>query len=84
MDNQLTLTVIIRNRSGVLYSDQAFSITAKNSSGIFDVLPQHANFISLIEGNIALQKEDGEKLTFQAKKGILRVKQNDVSILIEN
>jgi len=84
MDDQRPLTVTIRNRNGTQFSGEAFAITAKNNAGVFDILPQHANFISLIEGNISLQKQDGETLTFQSKKGILRVKQNNVTILIEN
>jgi len=84
MDSNPTLQITIRARNGIQYQGTAFSITAKNSSGTFDILPQHANFISLIEGDILLQTEDGHTQSFASKNGILRVKENDVSILIEN
>lgn len=84
MENPLSLQITIRARTGILYQGTALSVTAANSSGVFDVLPQHANFISLIEGDISLQNEAGEQQSFTSKKGILRVKDNTVNILIEN
>lgn len=45
-----TLHVRILSPQKLLLDTQASSVTSVNVSGKFDVLPLHANFISLIEG----------------------------------
>lgn len=41
-------TLIIHGRNGLLFSGPVSSLTAKNDMGVFDILPEHSNFISLI------------------------------------
>src|SRR5258708_4239839 len=49
MNNTETIHLSIRNRENILYDADVRALSAVNGSGPFDVLPQHANFISVIE-----------------------------------
>lgn len=76
------LTVIVRNKDKVLYSGQAFAITAVNDKGSFDVLAQHESFISLIKDNIIIRTTPKESKEIQIENGIIRVYKDKVYIYV--
>ena len=87
MDSQPTksinldsITVTIKNRKGVLVQEEVKAVSSINDKGIFDILPEHANFISIIKDNITLHKKDGSKNEMKISKGVLRVYQNQIHI----
>jgi len=76
------LTVIIRNKDQVLYSGQAFAITAVNDKGTFDVLAEHESFISLIKEKIIIRITPKEKREIQIENGIVKVYKDKVYIYV--
>jgi len=44
-----TLTVKIISPTQTLYDGEAYSVSSVNSLGKFDILPMHANFITLVQ-----------------------------------
>jgi hypothetical protein len=44
-----TLTVKIISPTQTIYDGEAYSISSVNSLGKFDILPYHANFITLVQ-----------------------------------
>ena len=46
--DQLSMQVKVHSPFRVYYDGPAFSISAQNATGPFDVLPKHHNFISLL------------------------------------
>jgi len=76
------LTVIIRNKDQVLYSGQAFAITAVNDKGSFDVLAEHESFISLIKDKIIIRITPKEKREIQIDNGIIKVYKDKVYIYV--
>lgn len=75
------LKVTILSPHATLFSGDALSVTSKNSSGNFDILPQHANFITIIENQlITIIKPNNEKVTFQFPLGIIYQVNNVVNI----
>lgn len=46
-DGKLRVRIVTPKQ--VIFDDQADSVSSVNSSGKFDILPQHANFISIVE-----------------------------------
>jgi len=83
MVNPLTsLTVVIRNKEKILYSGQAAAVTSINDKGVFDVLPQHESFISLIKDKVMVRKNPQEKQEFPIENGILRVYKDKVYIYL--
>lgn len=75
------LQVKIFSPRSIVFEGQADSVSSQNSAGIFDILPQHANFITLVQ-NIPIiirSKEKGDQ-TFQFPLAIVYNTSNRVHI----
>lgn len=79
--NQL-LTVVIRSPDKVVFDGKAVALTSYNDKGIFDVLPYHANFISIIKKSIVVYETMENKKTIALEKGVLRVFEDTVAIFL--
>ena len=75
--------VMIRNRRTLLFDDDVRAVTSKNDTGIFDVLPEHSNFISVLKESITLHKMDGTEEVIQLKNGVMKVKDSNVKCYID-
>ena len=82
MANTPNITVIVRNREKILYNGQPFAVTSINEKGIFDILPQHENFISTIKDKIVIHQTPKENQEIQIQNGIVRVYKDKVYIYI--
>jgi F0F1-type ATP synthase epsilon subunit len=64
MPKPVNLALKIYGRNGVLFQGQVSSVSSANENGVFDILPGHANFISLIKSKIiyrdAITKQEHE------------------------
>lgn len=83
MDDQLkqNLHVRIVSPRGVIFEGQAFSISSKNSVGAFDILPQHANFITIVENQpISVIKSDNTHEEFHFDLAIIYTRENQVNV----
>jgi F0F1-type ATP synthase epsilon subunit len=76
------LIVKIRSKTGQLYSGDAFSVTSRNESGVFDILPYHVNFISLIFDFVIVDKDTPNEKKFDIEKGILYMIENNINIYV--
>src|SRR4051812_30790494 len=75
-----TFRVTIRTPESMVFQGRARSISSKNNAGAFDILPEHANMITLIDGQeINIATETGTR-KFIFEKAVLAVKDNSVSI----
>lgn len=77
-----TLLVIIRNREKIIIQRNAKSVTSYSDKGAFDILPQHANFITLIKKSITIVYSDGKKEVFPIENGVMKVASNEVYIYV--
>ena len=64
------------------FSGKAFSVTAENNLGPFDVLPKHANIISLIKNQIIVRTKEGRELNYKFRGGVLEVSENTVKVFL--
>jgi len=80
--NISNLTVVVRNKDKILFNGQAYAVTCINDKGIFDILPQHESFISLIKDKVIVRKNPREKQELPIENGILRVYKDKVYIYI--
>ena len=58
------LTVAINSPEKVIWEGRALSVTSANSKGTFDVLPHHANFITIIENKPIIIQTGTRALTY--------------------
>ncbi len=76
-----TLHVRIISPQQLILDTQAESVSSKNSSGPFDILPQHANFITMIENSpIVVRITKQKPVVFKFPLAIVLVTSNQVNI----
>ena len=84
MAEQATLNVRISKATKVVWEGDATAVSSKNADGPFDVLPMHANFLTLIrEVPIVVHLKDGTKETYQFKQAVMYVTDDKVKIYTE-
>jgi len=76
------LDLMVRNRDDVIFEGKVDSITSYNAKGRFDVLPSHANFISLLEKYLIYKTSDGKENNIPINNGILKVSRNEVKVYL--
>lgn len=76
------LKVNIKDRRKVLYEGFARSVSSFNSVGEFAVLPQHANFVSLIKDKVIVDKDTPQEEVFEIETGLISVDDNGVNVYI--
>lgn len=76
------LEVTIRNPQQVVYSGKADSITSANETGPFDILPMHANFITIIKENVIVHQKGQKDITVPLDEGIMKVYENTINIFL--
>lgn len=80
---QLSMMVKIFSPSQTYFAGSAKVVSAKNETGAFDILPLHHSFITLLPaGRIDVVADDQSKQSFDMEGGLMRVKENEVTIFI--
>lgn len=83
MADQLLKVRIVSPREDV-FVGEALSVSSVNSVGNFDILPQHAKFITLVEKKpLVLRLPNKERKEFNFSLAIIHVHENQVDIYIE-
>lgn len=75
------INVVARAPFKLYYEGPAFSLSAANAIGKFDVLPGHADFFSMLEpGEIYIEPVEGEPIVFDVANGIVTVRSDEVML----
>lgn len=82
LQDKASLRVNIRSRKEVMFDSFAYSITSVNKNGFFDILPFHANMVSLIEGTVVVDKGLPTERSIKVDKGILTVLADSVKVYL--
>lgn len=65
------------------FDDVAYSITGKNETGPFDILPQHHNFLTLLSAcDLVIQTTHDEK-RIKIARGVMHVKADKVIVFLD-
>ena len=76
-----TLHVRVISPQQLLLDTEALSVSSKNLQGPFDILPLHANFITLVENSPILVRIPKQKpVIYKFPLSILLVRENKVDI----
>lgn len=80
------LKVRINSPQAVVWEGEADSVSSENDIGVFDVLPEHANFITMILGKVIIirqneHEQDDKKFKFE--RALLVNKENEVLIYVQ-
>lgn len=67
----------------VYFDEVAYSLSAVNATGPFDILPQHHNFLSLLStGELVVQAPRGEQ-KIRISGGLMHVKADRVTVFLD-
>jgi len=77
-----TLKVTVRDRRKILFDGNVQSLSSINSVGEFDVLPEHANFISLIKDKVFINKDSPNEKVFEIDAGLVNVDEAGVNVYV--
>lgn len=77
-----TLLVYVRTPEQIIYQGEAAAISAVNKKGLFDVLMQHENFITIIKEKVIIHMKNGEKKEFPIRSGVLKAEGNKIYIFL--
>lgn len=76
------IKVKIQSREKVLYDGPAYAVSSENNTGVFSILPYHANFITLLKTKITVKDLDGVEKNFSVDNGVLRVENNSIEVFL--
>ena len=77
------LSVQVMNPNEILWEGKARSVSSKNTYGPFDLLPEHANFVTLVKKDpIIIKGVDGEK-KFSFDSAVIHIHNDHVSIFAQ-
>jgi len=74
------LSVKINSPTKIIWEGKVKSISSKNSQGAFDILSQHANFISALVDQEIVLDTGKEKLKYHFDNSLIYAHNNFVSI----
>lgn len=76
-----TIHVRILSPQQILLDTEALSVSSKNLKGSFDILPQHANFMTMIENSpIVVRIANQKPVVFKFPTSFLLAIENKVNI----
>lgn len=80
MDKLLTIT--IHDADKIVFEGEANSISSVNERGVFDVLPYHSHFISIIKTSITIHRKNQPDKVFSIDSGIMQVHNDTVDVFL--
>lgn len=83
VDGKPVMSLKVYSPFHVYYNEEAFSLSAENATGPFDVLPHHHNFISLLTScEMHVAAPSGNK-RIRIAGGLLHVHQDNVRVFLD-
>ena len=83
-DGRDSMNVKVYSPSRTYFDGLAFSVTAANATGEFDVLPQHHRFISLLnECDLIIRSVDEGNRKITISGGLMHVKEGRVAVFLD-
>lgn len=81
-DADVELKVTARAPFHIYYEGPADAVTATNKVGQFDILPNHADFFSILSpGEVLIETKD-KSIDFDISNGIIAVRDNEVMLFV--
>lgn len=76
------LNVIARAPFNLYYEGPAEAVTATNKVGQFDILPEHADFFSILSPGEVIIETANNPVSLNITNGIITVRDNEVMLFV--
>lgn len=80
--SKTTLFVSVKSPEGTLFEGNAIAVSSFNDDGPFDILPMHANFISIIKKKIVLFQTKQSIKEFKLDTAVLKASGNFIRVFL--
>jgi F0F1-type ATP synthase epsilon subunit len=77
-----TMRIRVSSPFTIFFDEEAYSISAANQTGPFDILPRHHNFITLLDACEITVRNDRGETKIQISGGIMHVKADQVIVFL--
>ena len=81
-DEQSMMSVTARAPFKIYFEGDAYSLTAYNRIGQFSILPGHADFFSMLTAGEVEIVSDETTTSFDIHRGLIVVRDNEVSLFV--
>jgi len=82
-DGKPTIAVKVYAPFKVYFEGDAYSVSAVNETGPFDIMPHHHNFLCMIvPGELKVQALDGDK-SYKLPRALMHVKADRVDVFVD-
>ncbi|MBU0569241.1 hypothetical protein KKB40_00475 [Patescibacteria group bacterium] len=81
-DSEQKFHLKVHSRQGIVFEGEVDSLTSFNEDGKFDILAQHANFISLIKKSLTIVDATGKSREIEVDNALLRMRENQVEVYL--
>lgn len=78
-----SLRVKVHSPFKVYFEGKAGSVSAENNTGPFDILPEHHNFITLLNACDLIIRNKEEEKRIKIARGIMHVKEDFVNVFLD-
>lgn len=79
-----TIAVKVYAPFQVYYEGDAFSVSAENATGPFDILPRHHNFLCmLVPCTLTIRPVEGEQKTIKIRRALMSVNADRVVVFVD-
>jgi F0F1-type ATP synthase epsilon subunit len=75
-----TLNITILDAEKKIFEGEVKALSSYNEDGPFDILPYHANFISIIKKKLTLYLLNGEKKEYPIEVAVLKSTENNIVV----
>jgi F0F1-type ATP synthase epsilon subunit len=80
--SEILIELVIREREGIVWEGKVKSLSSTNELGDFDVLPEHAHFVSSVSKFIILVTENGQEKKIDIETGVLSVVDGKIEVYL--
>ena len=77
-----TINLSIKSKDANLFTGDVLGVTAYNDLGIFDVLPMHSNFISLIHDKVITHTQEASKEFKVGDNAVMKVQDGKIDVYL--
>ncbi len=74
--------VQVLSPTSILFAGSALTVTGFNDKGRFDILPSHANFVSLIRKTIIVRADKKSTREIEIGEGVLHCRNDQVRVFV--
>lgn len=77
-----SLDLMVRSPHQLVFQGKVKAVSSVDEKGLFDVLPEHVNFISLVKDLLVVHAIDGKQQELKIGQGLLKVFDNKIFVYL--